>query len=213
MKTWFTSDTHLGHANIIRYCNRPFKNVDEMNETIVKNWNERVKPEDLVYFAGDFCFRNSPGGKAGEGEVHKADYYRKQLNGDIVFIKGNHDRNNSLKTNIERVIIRYGGHKICLVHNPIHIDFSYSFNFVGHVHEKWKFKKMKFASDQTNVVNVGVDVWNFRPVNFEEIMRGFKQWTRHENVVEEKSQKQMHQNYQSEREEKTSTLENGQAST
>jgi len=59
MNHWFTADFHLGHANIIKYCERPFRNVLEMNRTIIKKHNERVKKDDIVYFLGDFCFRNS----------------------------------------------------------------------------------------------------------------------------------------------------------
>ncbi len=180
MKTFFTADYHLGHFNIIAYCNRPFKTLEIMNDTIIKNHNERVKSEDRVFFVGDFCFRNSPGGKAGEGTIHKAEFYRKQLNGDIIFIKGNHDRNNSLKTNTERVIIRYGGRRICLVHNPIHADPSYELNFVGHVHNNWKFKAL---SEKSFMINVGTDVWGFKPVNFEEIMKEFKLWKRKISLI------------------------------
>jgi len=176
MKTFFTADYHLGHHNIITYCNRPFKDVNDMNTVIMRNHNERVKPEDNVFFLGDFCFRNSPGGKAGEGTIHKADYYRKQLNGNILFIKGNHDRNNSLKTIIERVIVKYAGHRICLVHNPIHADANYDYTFVGHVHEKWIFKRIRIGESFTDLINVGVDVWDFKPVTYEEIMKEYRKW-------------------------------------
>jgi calcineurin-like phosphoesterase family protein len=181
MKTFFTADYHLGHGNIIRYCSRPFKDLNEMNDTIIRNHNERVKPGDIVYFAGDFCFRNSPGGKQGEGIIHKADYYKKQLNGDMIFIKGNHDRNNSLKTNVEKVYIQYGGHKICIVHNPVHADSTTELNFVGHVHEKWKFRHLSTTS---YMINIGVDVWRFKPITFEEIMREFKHWRRNAKLIE-----------------------------
>ncbi len=177
-RTFFTADYHLGHENIIKYCNRPFKNVGEMNSLIMLNHNSRVKSEDTVYFLGDFCFRNSPGGKTGEGSIHKAEYYRKQLTGSIVYVKGNHDRNNSLKTNIEKVIIRYGGRQICMVHNPIHVDYNYSLNFVGHVHNHWKFKRLKHHDSYTDVVNVGVDMWGFKPITYEEIMKEYTQWTK-----------------------------------
>lgn len=91
MKNYFTSDCHFSHGNIIKYCDRPFKDLDEMNNVLIKNWNERIKTEDTIFHIGDFCFRNSPGGKEGEGEINKAEFYRKQLNGNIIFIKGNHD--------------------------------------------------------------------------------------------------------------------------
>jgi len=175
MKNWFSADTHFGHANILKYCKRPFKDVTEMNETIIKNHNARVKPEDTVFFLGDFCFRNSPGGKKGEGNLQKADYYISKLNGNFVFIKGNHDRNNSLKTPIERVIIRYGGKKMCLVHNPIHADSKYPINLCGHVHEKWE---IRLLGEDSFLVNVGVDVWGFKPVTYEEINKRLSKWKR-----------------------------------
>jgi calcineurin-like phosphoesterase family protein len=57
MKTiWFTSDTHFSHNNIIRYCNRPFSNVEEMDEVLINNWNNKVKQNDDVYHLGDIIF-------------------------------------------------------------------------------------------------------------------------------------------------------------
>ena len=82
--TFFTSDTHFGHANIIRLCNRPFKDVEEMNEKLVENWN-RVVPEDgTVFHLGDFAF----GGSGLWNSVIP------RLNGQIYLIIGNHDRKN-----------------------------------------------------------------------------------------------------------------------
>jgi calcineurin-like phosphoesterase family protein len=53
--TWFTADFHFGHNNIIRYCNRPFRNGEEMDQTILEPLNASVKPNDTLYFLGDFC--------------------------------------------------------------------------------------------------------------------------------------------------------------
>lgn len=93
MNYYFWGDTHFGHFRIIEYTNRPFKSLKQMNETLIRNFNERVKEDDQVYFLGDFCFRNSKNSvKRGEGDIHKASYYREQLNcKNIVFLKGNHD--------------------------------------------------------------------------------------------------------------------------
>ena len=91
MNYWWTADLHLGHANIIKYCNRPFKNLEHMNKVLIRNWNERVKKEDIIFHVGDFCFRNSPGGKLGEGGGIPATEWEKKLNGKIIHIKGNHD--------------------------------------------------------------------------------------------------------------------------
>jgi calcineurin-like phosphoesterase family protein len=171
--TWFTSDTHFGHANIIKYTGRPFRDVKHMDETLVRNWNARVKPEDIVIFLGDFCFRNTVGGKSGEGTTNKAEFYRKQLNGNIVFIRGNHDNNNSLNTKIDSLIVKTGGKEIHCVHNPIDARGDYDLNLVGHVHEHWKIKNV----DDLILVNVGVDVWNFFPVSIHEILNAVKHQT------------------------------------
>ena len=178
MNYWWTSDYHLGHDNIRKYCCRPFKSLKQMNETIIKNHNERVKPEDVVFMIGDFCFKNSSGGKKGEGTLITAKEYEKKLNGKIIFIKGNHDRNNSCKTIIERIVVKYGGKRINLVHKPEHVDLNYEINFVGHIHQLWKFKRIKKAIGYTDLINVGVDVWNFRPVSFEEINKEYCRWRR-----------------------------------
>ncbi len=78
MKIFFTSDTHFGHANIIKYCNRPFESVNQMDEVLINNWNSVVRPDDEVYHLGDFSFADP-----------KKYVYR--LNGKIHLIKGNHD--------------------------------------------------------------------------------------------------------------------------
>ena len=58
-KVFFTSDTHFYHGNIIRFCNRPFKSVEMMNETIISNWNNTVGQDDIVFHLGDFCLGGS----------------------------------------------------------------------------------------------------------------------------------------------------------
>ena len=181
MKYWFTSDLHLGHHNIIRYCNRPFTCVEHMNDVLIKNWNKRVHEGDIVFHIGDFCFKNSAGGKAGEGLTYKAKEYEEQLNGTIIHIKGNHDKNNSLRTIVESIVIKYGPHYINCVHIPENYNDNYAINFVGHVHEKWAFKREQclFADRPrpwTDFINVGVDVNNFEPKTFEELYSKYKRW-------------------------------------
>jgi len=78
---FFTSDTHYGHANIIKYCKRPFADAHEMDEALIANHNEVVRHKDVVYHLGDFGFA-------------KMDYIEKilsRLNGRIRLIQGNHD--------------------------------------------------------------------------------------------------------------------------
>ena len=176
MKYWFTADLHLFHDNIRKYCNRPFDTLEEMNDSLIRHWNERVKEEDIVFHIGDFLFRNSPGGKKGEGEPVKSRDIEKLLNGKIIHCRGNHDRNNSTKTIVERMVIKYGHHRVNLVHNPAYVDTNYKVNFVGHVHSNWKIKRIRRGFGFTDAINVGVDVWNFMPVTFEEIFKRYNRW-------------------------------------
>lgn len=80
-KVFFTSDHHFGHTNILKFCNRPFNSIDEMNEELIKRWNEKISPEDEVYHLGDFALTTS--------EQFKEIINR--LNGTIYLIVGNHE--------------------------------------------------------------------------------------------------------------------------
>lgn len=80
--TWFISDTHWGHANIIRYSHRPFTDVEEMNEKMAQEWNKLVKPGDTVYHQGDVAFM----------PFTKLQNYLWRLNGTIKLVLGNHDK-------------------------------------------------------------------------------------------------------------------------
>lgn len=179
MKLFFTSDWHLNHFNIIRYTGRPFKTLEEMNSTIIRKFNERVKEEDMCIFLGDFIFKS--GSERGEGEPDKAKIFKEQLLcKNIIFIEGNHDKGgkNSLKTPIRKIIIHYGGRDICLTHNPDHLDFQYNFGICGHVHEKWKFKELTKANKTIHCCNVGLEQWDYYPVTWDEINRDYSMWLR-----------------------------------
>ena len=77
---YFTADLHLGHANIIRHCGRPFASVEDMDRCLIDNWNRRVRPEDTVYILGDLMFAcKDPAA------------YLTQLAGQKHLIVGNHD--------------------------------------------------------------------------------------------------------------------------
>lgn len=80
---FFTSDFHIGHENVIRFDNRPFKNVHEMSEKIIENWNSVVDTDDVVFYLGDLSHRCHP---------KEVKWFVNQLNGKIYFIMGNHDR-------------------------------------------------------------------------------------------------------------------------
>ncbi len=173
---FFTADSHFGHENIIKYCCRPFKSLEQMNKNLIHNWNQRVKPEDVVYFLGDFCFKNSKNGKKGEGMTENYNFWLSQLNGNVIFLKGNHDRRNSLNTKLKSCVIEIGGGLVYLCHNPIDYNKDCKINLVGHVHEKWKIKR----ENGVILVNVGVDQWNFRPVTWEEILKVIRQFLKEE---------------------------------
>lgn len=96
MKYWFTSDLHFGHKNIIQYCNRPWKTVEDMNEGLIENWNSVVSPADTVYFLGDFFFM---------GKQRAIDIVNR-LNGAIYWIVGNHDKEHVKK---KEVLSRFEG--------------------------------------------------------------------------------------------------------
>lgn len=168
-KYWFTSDLHLGHAKIIDYTNRPFTSVGEMDSKLIKNWNSRVGDDDLVFHIGDFCFK---------GEKKFQDY-RNQLAGNIIFIRGNHDKNNSTKTNIESITLYYARKWLLLCHRPEDAMFyshlpRYDLILCGHVHNHWKFKH--FRKQEPDYCNVGVDVWGFMPVDIQEILKEYWKW-------------------------------------
>jgi len=136
-----------------------------MDYRLVQLWNERVKPDDVVFHIGDFCFK--------EIKERNAQYYIEQLNGQKIFVQGNHDTNNGLKTCIVDVRIFLGGKHLLLIHNPNETSYGFDLCLVGHVHQKWLFKTMKFKKFTWDVCNVGVDVWNYRPININEILEAY----------------------------------------
>jgi len=174
MTTWFSADYHLGHGGkrggIIAMAGRPFGSVEEMNEVIIKNHNSRVKPDDLFIHAGDFCF------STGKGINHvKPARYLERLNGNKILISGSHDRRNNVKTNIHSLVINIGGKEIQVVHDPKDADPQYRVVLIGHIHTQWK---IKIIPGGPVLVNVGCDVWDFHPVDINEILKGvsgFKQ--------------------------------------
>lgn len=201
MKYWFVADCHFGHASIIKYAGRTLfmndkeketyeklKNASQeeqkrfkisygslmqMDKVLIENFNKRVKEDDITFYLGDFCFKRSS--EAPEGNVF--DYYRNQLIcRNIIFIKGNHDNNNSTRAIIESLVIKHGGKLINLVHNPEFVDEKFEINFCGHCHKAWKFKRIRKRYSFTDVINIGVDVWFYRPVEINEILKEYNLW-------------------------------------
>jgi calcineurin-like phosphoesterase family protein len=166
---YLTSDLHISHAKIIIYCNRPFKDVEEMNETIIRNWNKVVKEDDIVIHVGDFCF------KGGNGKN-----WLSRLNGSKIMIKGNHDTTSSYDAIINAMTITYHGHNIFIAHRPpTHRaevpDFT-DFIVCGHVHEQWATSSIdRLDGRKIPIINVGVDVRKFTPVSIDQVVSLYKQ--------------------------------------
>ena len=156
---WFTADTHFQHINILKYTGRPYKDILDMDLSLMDNWNSRVKEEDLVYHLGDFSLR-------------RPYYWRTTLNGRIILIKGNHDKYEDTRCfdYKKQLEIKIGKFKCLLIHRPSHIpeDIYQRVDFVihGHIHNNWLREGKK--------VNVGVDVWNFKPISETELYRYLK---------------------------------------
>lgn len=162
---FFTSDTHYSDTEMLRVMPRPFKTVEQMNEKIIKRFNERVKPEDTTFFLGDF--------RQGHG-VPFADLVG-MLNGNKIFIRGNHDGNNGTKTIIEHMTIEHFGYRVLLIHDPKDVwPGSHDLVFHGHVHKAWKFRR--------GMVNVGVDVWDYYPVSIKTAINGYFKWAKQNGI-------------------------------
>ena len=180
-KIWLTSDTHWSHENILKYCNRPFGSVEEMNEALVNNWNSVVKPDDHVYHLGDFCF----------GNVEKWNWCLEpgRLNGHIHLILGNHDPDRVFRegTLIERFdsidfqkILIIEGWTVILNHFPF-ASFSNNYDhkvmaLSGHTHVGQLSSAVESydalnAIYKPNQYDVGVDNNNFTPVSWVEVKK------------------------------------------
>lgn len=140
MTSWYCSDYHFFHKNIISYENRPFPSVEKMNSEIIRRHNERVKIGDIVYFLGDLGFY---GGKnqeeRGEGMPVRAIDLLKEMNGTFIRVRGNHDKETN-KTYIPTVSVNLdiGGLKSHLVHRPMDANLSADLIICGHCHGAWE---------------------------------------------------------------------------
>ena len=154
MSRWFISDTHFSHANIIKYTNRPFATIEEMNSTLIANWNQHIAPEDQVFFLGDF----------GLGHIDHLHAICSKLNGHKILIRGNHDKNADSMHRVgfdvvlESAYLKIGRHLVELIHVPSNPQPSH-FQLHGHVHEKRPNKLL------TKQLNLSVEVWDYKPVS------------------------------------------------
>ena len=167
---WFTSDQHYGHSNIIKFCNRPFKDTSEMREKLIENHNSVVKPGDRVYNIGDMFWRTTP--------MSEAMSIVSRLNGQHYYIYGNHDelfRNAFLRNKfiwcrdaenlkVEGYPNIYLHHYACKVWNGSHKG---SYHLYGHTHNV-------LPEDGSRSCDVGVDAQNFFPISLEEVHEKMK---------------------------------------
>ncbi len=187
MTTFFTSDLHFNHGNIIKFCQRPFASVGEMNEALIARFNETVGPSDTVYILGDLVMGRDLNCAA-------------RLNGRKILLMGNHDTlQPEAYEEIGIEVVRENGTKakefmyegFRIVHSPAPVmrevfpsirdkPESYRdarrsgvlnkvapFCVCGHVHHN--FRKLG------NIVNVSVDVWDYRPAMWEAVLEAFKE--------------------------------------
>ncbi len=178
MKLFFTSDHHFGHANIIRFCNRPFKDVQEMNKVLIERWNEKIGPKDTVYHLGDFAL----------GYKENLATILKQLNGRIHLITGNHEATAlQNKERFEWIKDYYelkvkdpdcdnGVQRIILFHYAMRVwrgDSRGNWHLYGHSHGNLPDLADRLSFD------IGVDNHDFYPLSYEEVkaIMQKKTWT------------------------------------
>ena len=178
---FFTSDTHYDHANVIRYSNRPFPDIEEMNATLIANHNSIVKNGDTVYHLGDFCFSKTPM------------EFKRRLNGNMIHIKGNHDKAlekakipmlHYHELRVEEFLVHGRPLKIVLFHYPIAVwnkkHYS-SLHLHGHSHANYKYSFPQ-SKEHGRIIDVGVDavatalgggalnLEDYRPVSLDEVL-------------------------------------------
>ena len=169
-KVFFTSDTHFGHSNIIKYCNRPFKNAEEMNQALVDNWNKVVPPDGIVFHLGDFAFRTTNSA---------IKHIIESLNGQIYITWGNHDREKQIRKALCKKLIVEADlleitvkddelvddyQKVVMCHYPLlawHGNHRGYWQFFGHCHGN-------VESNKPVQIDVGVDVTNFTPLSWQD---------------------------------------------
>lgn len=172
---WWISDPHFGQEKIIKYFNRPFKNKEEMDSTIIKNINDKVDEDDVLYINGDFCISQSKEAPDAPKDAFK--YYRQQIKcKNIIFMQGSHDKNNGCKTIIESMVLVFGGKRIYMTHNPKFAKEEFAMNFCGHCHGRFgKFTKL---GKKSVIVDLSVENWNYAPVDINQINQALAEWTK-----------------------------------
>lgn len=182
-KIFFTSDLHFGHENVIRFDNRPFNTVEEMDEEMIKRWNAKVGKGDIVYVLGDFIWKAA---------TNEAVSIIRRLNGQIILIKGNHDRflhNAAAKKALAGikdyddicVTLEDGTTRRCILSHyfiPFYNGHRYqAIHLHGHSHFTEESAEEVRITTELNekgydlkIYNVGCIYWNYTPVTLDEIL-------------------------------------------
>ena len=154
------SDLHLRHENIIKYCNRPFETIEQMDKTILDNWKKTIKNNDRLFNLGDVIF----------GDKETAKRIIENLPGRKILIMGNHDRKHSINwfkdIGFEEVYpypIIFNEWFI-LSHEYVFLNENMPYiNLHGHIHDK--------NLNQKCYINVSVEQTNYKPIRLDEIMK------------------------------------------
>ena len=182
---YYISDLHFGHKNVIRFDNRPFKDVDEMDAELIRLWNSKVSNDDHVYIIGDLCFRNGI----------QEQWYIRQLKGHKHLIIGNHDSDKRLERYIEEnifesiqyaTVLKYKHYIFYLSHYPTlcsnyDIDKPLkerTINLCGHTHTDNKFIDMKLGL----IYHCELDAHNCKPVLIDDIITDIRIYLK-ENII------------------------------
>ncbi len=169
---YFTSDPHFSHRNILEFCSRPFKNVKEMNQTIIDNYCSVIKEEDEVYFLGDLTMSRG-------NQYENIQSIMEKLPGTKHLILGNHDHFKpffytealgftSVHTALKAV---FSGQEFYLAHDPAFAQIKDSVWLCGHIHNLFK---STITNYNAKIINVGVDVNDFMPVSLDQIFEELK---------------------------------------
>ena len=184
---YYISDTHFGHANIMKHSERPFFSVEEMDKAIIDGWNKYVRPDDEVYFLGDFCYKSAN---------HNPLYYLEKLNGIKYLIVGNHDRgllkDPKIRAQFEWIrdieTITDGNNKIVLCHYPL-VEWNGYFrgvlHFYGHIHNNVENQAYKIMKNISNAYNVGADILDFAPRTLSEVIEYNKRYNENIDAINE----------------------------
>lgn len=174
MTVYFTSDLHFGHANIIKYCNRPYSSVEEMNIALIDNWNALVNPDDTVYLLGDVSFLPAA----------QTDGILNRLLGKIHLVKGNHDKPSKLNLGRFASVSDILDTKVTGRLDNWHVSGGmlskhivmchYAFKvWNGSHHGNWHLYGHSHGTlpdDPTSLsIDVGVDSHGYKPLSFSEL--------------------------------------------